>query len=68
PVTRSNDTPCDTFNDTPETIAIQAMKQNDTSHDTSLTHLNGAPRDTFETSHDTLKKQPKKRGLFGRVI
>ncbi|TPT71349.1 DNA-binding protein, partial [Acinetobacter baumannii] len=46
----------------------QAMKQNDTSHDTSLTRLNGAPRDTFETSHKTLKKQPKKRGLFGRVI
>ncbi|EPK0305208.1 plasmid replication DNA-binding protein [Acinetobacter baumannii] len=38
------------------------------SHDTSLTRLNGAPQDTFETSHDTLKKQPKKRGLFGRVI
>ncbi|TPT80195.1 DNA-binding protein, partial [Acinetobacter baumannii] len=45
-----------------------AMKQNETSHDTSLTRLSGAPQDTFATSHDTLKKQPKKRSLFGRVI
>lgn len=67
-VTRSNDTPCDTFNDIPETIGIQAVKQNEMSHDTSLPRLNDTPRDTIETSHDTLKKQPKKRGLFGRVI
>jgi predicted DNA-binding protein YlxM (UPF0122 family) len=64
PVTRSNDTPCDTTHDTHETIDTQAMEQYKMSHDTPITRLNGTPRDTFETSHDT----PKKHGLFRRVL
>ncbi|WP_252341518.1 hypothetical protein [Acinetobacter baumannii] len=67
-MTRSNDTPCDTFNDTPEPIDTQAMIQNETSHDTPLTRLNDAPRDTFETSHDTQKNNLKSVAYFGRVI
>lgn len=50
--------------DTHETIDTQAMEQYKMSHDTPITRLNGTPRDTFETSHDT----PKKHGLFRRVL
>jgi hypothetical protein len=31
-------------------------------------HNYDTPRNTFKTSHDTPQKQPKKRGLFGRVL
>ena len=68
PVTRSNDTPCDTISGTSKNIETKAIKQNDTSHDTSLIRINGALRNTLEASHDTSKKHSKKRSLLGRVI
>lgn len=68
PMTHHNDTTCDTPNKTPENITIKGMKQNEASHDSSMTHINDAPRDISMTHHDTPQKQPRKRGLFGRVL
>ena len=39
----------------------------DLSHDTTMTQTNGAPRDKTMTHHDTQSKEPKKRGLLGRL-
>lgn len=68
PVIHPNDTTCDTSNKTPENLAKKEMKQNETPHDSSMTRLNNAPRDIFMTHYDTPQKQPRKRGLFGRVL
>lgn len=68
PVTHSNDTTCDTSNKTPESLSIKEMRQNETSHNSSMIRLNDAPQYIPTTHHDTPQKQPKKRGLFGRVF
>ena len=68
PVTRTNDTTCNTLNDTPQDTDIKGIEQNETSHNSSMKHLNDAPQDSSMTHNKTLQKQPKKRGLFGRVI
>lgn len=68
PMTQPNDTTCDTSNKIPETPSIKEMKQNDMSHDSSMKRLNDAPRDISMKHHETPQKQPRKRGLFGRVL
>ena len=68
PVTRSNDTTCDTPLETPQNIDIKDIKQNETSHDSSMKHFNDAPQDSTMRHNETLQKQSKKRGIFGRVF
>ena len=63
-----NDTPCNTPLDTFQGIDKQVIQQNYMSHDTPMTRLNDTQRDNLDTSHVTPKKQPKKRGLLGRVM
>ena len=68
PVTRTNDTTCDTLNETPQNVDIKDMKRNDTSHDSAMKRLNDAPQDSSMTHNKTQQKESKKRGLFGRVL
>lgn len=68
PMKHPNDTPCNTPLDTFQGIDKQVIQQNYMSHDTPMTRLNDTQRDNLDTSHVTPKKQPKKRGLLGRVM
>ena len=68
PVTRTNNTTCDTLNEIPQNLDIKDMKQNETSHDSTMKRPNDTPQDSPMTHSETLQKQSKKRSLFGRVI
>ena len=67
-MTQTNGAPRDTINNTPETHINKDIEQYKKSHDTTMTQTNGAPRESFMTHDDTPQKEPKKRGLFGRVL
>ena len=68
PMAHPNDTPCNTPPDTFQGIDKKVIQQNDMSHDTPMKRLNDTQRDNLDTSHVTPQKQPKKRGLLGRVM
>ena len=63
-----NDAPQDNTYETPVTHINKAMDQNETSHETNIRHPNDAPQDKSITHYKTSQKEPKKRGLFGRVL
>lgn len=63
-----NDAPQDNTYETPATHINKAMDQNKTSHETNIRHPNDAPQDKSITHYETSPKEPKKRGLFGRVL
>lgn len=63
-----NDAPKDSTYETPIIHINKAMEQNETSHETNTRHLNDAPQDKSITHYDTSQKEPKKLGLFGRVL
>ena len=64
---QTNDTPRDTHADAFETTENTSFNTNTQSHETAMTQINDAPRDKIMTHHDTLLKEPRKRGLFGRL-
>ena len=63
-----NDAPQDNTYETPVMHTNKAMEQNETSHETNIRHPNDAPQDKSITHYKTSPKEPKKRGLFGRVL
>lgn len=67
-MTQKNGAPRDNNNDTAKSYIDQDSNQSGNSHDTTMTQTNSAPRDKVMTHHDTPQKEPKKRGLFSRVL
>ena len=63
-----NDAPQDNTYETSVIHTNKAMEQNETSHETNIRHPNDAPQDKSITHYKTSPKEPKKRGLFGRVL
>lgn len=63
-----NDAPQDSKYETPVTHTNKEMEQNETSHETNIRHSSDAPQDKLITHYETSQKEPKKRGLFGRVL
>ena len=63
-----NDTPQDNTHETHVTHTNKAIKQNEIPHETDMEHLNDAPQHKSITHYETSQKEPKKRGLFGRVF
>lgn len=63
-----NDAPQDNTYETAVTHTNKEMEHNETSHKTNIRHPNDAPQDKSITHYETPQKEPKKRGLFGRVL
>jgi predicted DNA-binding protein YlxM (UPF0122 family) len=63
-----NDSSQDNTYETPKTHINKAMEQNETHHETNIKHPNDAPQDKSITHYEISQKEPKKRGLFGRVL
>lgn len=63
-----NDAPQDNTYETPITQINKEMKQDKTSHETNISHPNDALQGKSITHYETSQKEPKKRGLFGRVL
>ena len=66
-MTQTNDAPRDTTDNTSKTHINKDLEQYKKSHDTTMTQTNSAPRDSLITHDDTPQKEPKKRGLLGRL-
>lgn len=63
-----NDSPQDNTYETPKTHINKAVEQNKIHHETNIRHPNDAPQDKSITHYEISQKEPKKRGLFGRVL
>lgn len=63
-----NDALQDNTHETPVTHINKEIYQNETSHETKIRHPNDAPQDKLITHYEASPKEPKKRGLFGRVF
>lgn len=68
PLKQSSDASQDAASETPIPHTNKAMKQNETSHETKTRHPNDAPQNKSIAHYETSPKEPKKRGLFGRVL
>ncbi|MEG0619280.1 MAG: DNA-binding protein, partial [Bacilli bacterium] len=65
---QSSDAPQDATSETPMSHINKEMKQNETSNETNTRHPNDAPQNKSIAHYETSQKEPKKRGLFGRVL
>ena len=63
-----NDAPRDNISEIPLSHNNKDLEQNIMLHETDVKHPNDAPRDKLITHHETTQKEPKKRGLFNRVL
>ena len=63
-----NDAPGDNISEIPLSHNNKDLEQNIMLHETDVKHPNDAPRDKLITHHETTQKEPKKRGLFNRVL
>lgn len=63
-----NDAPQDNTHETHTTHINKEIKQNETPYETNMGHPNDAPQNKSITHYETSQKEPKKRGLFGRVF
>lgn len=63
-----NDAPQDNKSDTSIIHINKEVEQNGTSHETNTRHPNDAPQHKSITHYEAFQKEPKKRGLFGRVL
>lgn len=54
--------------ETHQTHTNKAMKQNEMAQETKMEHPNDAPQHKSIIHYETPQKEPKKRGLFGRVL
>ena len=68
PMTQTNSAPRDNENDTPKSHINKDLKPHIESHDTNMKRISNAPQNTKITHYETPKKEPKKRGLFSRVL
>lgn len=63
-----HDAPQDNTSDMPLSHINKEVKHSGTSHETNISHPNDAPQHKSITHYETFQKEPKKRGLFGRVL
>ena len=63
-----NDAPGDNISEIPLSHNNKDLEQNIMLHETDVKHPNDAPRDKLITHHETTQREPKKRGLFSRVL
>ena len=65
---QSDDAPQDNTIDTSISHENKVIEQNETSHETTMRQHNDASQDNLIKHYETSQKEPKKRGLFGRVL
>lgn len=67
-VKQPNDAPQDNTGETPLSHNTKDLEQNRILHETNVKQSDDAPRDKLITHHETTQREPKRRGLFSRVL